>query len=109
MDAGALGGLCCCGRDQVLATERPLPQGRTRQGDKQRLVQAVTGTDLGEGVLTHSALQNFIYLCLGHRAVLDGSAFLLGTHLIGQTDWAGRSRGRSRTAGGTSAVPPKGP
>ena len=51
MDAGALGGLCSCRRDQVLATDDRVPQGGTQQSDWQRAVQAIPGTDLGEGVL----------------------------------------------------------
>lgn len=46
MDAGALGGLCSCGRDQVLATDDRVPQGGTQQSDWQRAVQAIPGTDL---------------------------------------------------------------
>ena len=49
MDAAALGGLCSCGRDQVLATDDRVPQGRSQQSDWQRAVQAIPGTDLGEG------------------------------------------------------------
>ena len=52
MDAVALGGLCSCGRDQVLATDRPHPQEGTQQSDWERAVQAIPGTDLGEGILT---------------------------------------------------------
>jgi hypothetical protein len=52
MDAGALGGLCCCSRDQVLATNDRVPQGGIQQSDWQRAVQAIPGTDLGEGILT---------------------------------------------------------
>jgi len=49
MDAGALGGLCCCRRDQVLAIDDRVPQGGTPKSDWQRAVQAIPGTDLGEG------------------------------------------------------------
>jgi len=52
MDAGALGGLCCGSRDQVLVTNRPVPQGRTNQSDWERAVQAIPGTNLVKGVLT---------------------------------------------------------
>lgn len=48
MDADALGGLCCCSRDQVLATDRPRPQGGTQSSDWERAVQTIPGTDLGE-------------------------------------------------------------
>jgi len=33
----------------------------------------------------------------------------IGCSPTGQSDWAGRSQGRSRTAGGTSAIPPAEP
>ena len=52
MDAGALGGLCSCGGDQVLATDDRVPRGGTKQSDWQRAVQAIPRTDLGEGVVT---------------------------------------------------------
>jgi len=91
MDVGALGGLCCGSRDQVLATDRWVSQAGSEQSDWERAVQAIPGTDLGEGVLTlHSAA-------------------LCSTRLTGQTDWAGRSQDRSRTAVGTSAVLPAEP
>lgn len=60
MDAGALGGLCCGSRDQVLASDRWVSQAGSEQSDWEREDQAIPGTDLGEGVLTHGALQNFI-------------------------------------------------
>jgi len=50
-------------------------------------VPQVPGTDLGEGVLTPQG------------------AALCSAILKGQKDWADRSQDRSRTAGGTSAVP----
>jgi len=71
-------------------------------------VPQVPGTDLGEGVLTHSALQNFIrwqWSSSGPGRV----RFFIGRSPTGQTDWAGRSQGRSRSAGGTSAIPPAEP
>jgi len=52
MDVGALGGLCCGSRDQVLATERWVSQAGSEQSDWERAVQAIPETDLGEGVLT---------------------------------------------------------
>ncbi len=91
MDAVALGGLCGCGRDQVLATDDRVPQGGSQQSDWQRAVQAVPGTDLGEGVLTPQG------------------AAICSTTLKDQTDWADRSQGRFRIAGGTSAIPPAEP
>jgi len=60
MDAGALGGLCCGSRDQILETDLPVPQGRTQESDWEQTVQAIPGADLGEEVLIHDPLQNFI-------------------------------------------------
>jgi len=60
MDVGTLGGLCSCGRDQVLATDRWVSQAGSEQSDWERAVQAIPGADLGKGVLTHGELQNFI-------------------------------------------------
>lgn len=58
MDVGALGGLCCGSRDQVLATDRWVSQGRTQQSDWERAVQAIPGTDLekksGGGVMENA-------------------------------------------------------
>ena len=51
MDVGALGGLCCGSRDQVLATDRWVSQAGSEQSDWEREDQAIPGTDLGEGVL----------------------------------------------------------
>ena len=60
MDTGALGGLCCGSRDQILETDLPFPQGRTQESDWEQTVQAIPGADLGEEVLIHDPLQNFI-------------------------------------------------